>query len=137
MAWGKFSVDCKYQLCYFSLVVVHLLSFAADLTCQTFHLKSFRKLFLVAVNLLPALQICFCLFFVYLTGLESLILELVFLHRRSVRLLRSMQHLLLDADLQLLGEAERSRQLHKQKKRRRQGHEDEVLNRMAGLDRKS
>ncbi|XP_057779962.1 peptidyl-prolyl cis-trans isomerase CYP57-like [Salvia miltiorrhiza] len=31
-----------------------------------------------------------------------------------------------DADLQLLGEAERSRQLHKQKKRMRQGHEDEV-----------
>lgn len=31
-----------------------------------------------------------------------------------------------DADLQLLGEAERSRQLHKQKKRRRQGHEEDV-----------
>ncbi|CAA0838049.1 Peptidyl-prolyl cis-trans isomerase CYP57 [Striga hermonthica] len=32
-----------------------------------------------------------------------------------------------DTDLQLLGEAERTRQLQKQKKRRRQGHEDEVL----------
>lgn len=31
-----------------------------------------------------------------------------------------------DADLQLLGEAERERHLQKQKKRRRQGHEDEV-----------
>ncbi|KAL6523982.1 hypothetical protein OROMI_031077 [Orobanche minor] len=32
-----------------------------------------------------------------------------------------------NTDLQLLGEAERERQLKKQKKRRRQGHEDEVL----------
>ncbi|CAN6721891.1 unnamed protein product [Malus baccata var. baccata] len=32
-----------------------------------------------------------------------------------------------DADLQLLGEAERGRQLQKQKKRRNQGREDEVL----------
>ncbi|KAH6828482.1 Cyclophilin-like peptidyl-prolyl cis-trans isomerase family protein [Perilla frutescens var. hirtella] len=32
-----------------------------------------------------------------------------------------------DADLQLLGEAERARQLNKQKKRRRQGHEEDVL----------
>ncbi|KAL8537459.1 hypothetical protein ACS0TY_012548 [Phlomoides rotata] len=32
-----------------------------------------------------------------------------------------------DADFQLLGDAERERQLHKQKKRRRQGHEEEVL----------
>lgn len=31
-----------------------------------------------------------------------------------------------DADLQLLGDAERERQLNKQKKRRRQGHEEEV-----------
>lgn len=31
-----------------------------------------------------------------------------------------------DADLQLLGEAERARQLNKQKKRRRQGQEDDV-----------
>jgi peptidyl-prolyl cis-trans isomerase SDCCAG10 len=31
-----------------------------------------------------------------------------------------------DADLQLLGEAERGRQLQKQKKRRLQGREDEV-----------
>ncbi|KAL1552328.1 cytochrome P450 monooxygenase 57 [Salvia divinorum] len=35
-----------------------------------------------------------------------------------------------DADLQLLGEAERSRQLHKQKKRRRQGHEEDVLTKL-------
>jgi len=32
-----------------------------------------------------------------------------------------------DVDLQMLGNAERERQLHKQKRRRRQGHEDEVL----------
>lgn len=36
-----------------------------------------------------------------------------------------------DVDLQLLGNAERERQLNKQKRRRRQGHEEEVCNDIA------
>lgn len=36
-----------------------------------------------------------------------------------------------DADLQLLGNAEQERQLKKQKRRRRQGHEDEVCHYIA------
>lgn len=35
-----------------------------------------------------------------------------------------------DADLQLLNDAERGRQLQKQKKRRLQGREDEVFNKL-------
>ncbi|GFZ15554.1 cyclophilin-like peptidyl-prolyl cis-trans isomerase family protein [Actinidia rufa] len=40
---------------------------------------------------------------------------------------RSERMVKTNADLQLLGEAERERQLQKQKKRRRQGHEDDIL----------